>query len=397
MAQSAENDRVGRALVFSKENNQKRIIGFLEGLRSPRIMALKAADEKKLRAAVDKDRKLVVEYGTVWDEVAAAVTTYATLHKSYALLESTRGVGSQFLAIARTLVRLVVERDKPNEARMHDYTEATLATTERSLYSPAPITPSLEVAVLTEYLAALQKELGAGDATVKAVLAGRSPAAAAQEYVSASRLASVDERRRLAASRAAVEASEDGMIRLALLLEPAATLVRKEYEDKVEAALTAAKTKVALARFSVFGSSEYPDATGTLRLSYAVVKGYRNRQGSEIPYATTFDGLYRRATGVDPFKLPRRWLDARRVLSLKVPFNFAGTADTHGGNSGSPTVNTKGEIVGILFDSNLEKLPNEFVFTDEDSRSVHVASQGIIEALRKVYKANALVGEILGH
>jgi hypothetical protein len=231
---------------------------------------------------------------------------------------------------------------------------------------------------------------------VKAVLGGRSPAAAANAYVSASRLTNVDERKKLAASRAAVEASKDGMIRLALLLEPAARRVRKEYEDKVEAALTAAKTKVALARFAIYGASEYPDATATLRLSYGTVKGYRNRKGEQIRYATTFDGLYKHATGADPFKLPQRWLAAKGALNLKVPLNFAGTADTHGGNSGSPTVNTRGEIVGILFDSNLEKLPNEFVFTDEDSRSVHVASQGIIEALRKVYRADALVKEILG-
>jgi len=181
------------------------------------------------------------------------------------------------------------------------------------------------------------------------------------------------------------------MIRLARLLEPEARRLRKLHEDRVEAVLTAAKSKVALARFAIYGAAEYPDATGTLRLSYGTAKGY-----GQTPYATTFEGLYQRATGKQPYRLPKRWLEAKEALALKTPFNFAGTTDTHGGNSGSPTVNTKGEVIGILFDSNLQKLPNEFVYTENESRSVHVAGQGILEALRKVYRAEALVDEILG-
>jgi len=162
----------------------------------------------------------------------------------------------------------------------------------------------------------------------------------------------------------------------------------------VEAVLNSSAAKIARARFAVFGQEAYPDATFTLRLTYGAVKGYKDSKGRWVPYATRFEGLYKRATGKPPYRLPQRWLDARPKLNLKTPFNFVSTADTHGGNSGSPTVNTKGEIVGILFDGNIESLPNRFVYTEEQARSVHVATQGIVEALDKVYGAQRLLAEL---
>jgi hypothetical protein len=380
---SAENERVARAVLFSAENSQKRYIGFEKGLSDTRIMNLKADGEKRLRDAVMRDPKMRDQYGPVWDQVAAAMQAYTAFDRPYTLLETGAATGSELFWVARHLARLEEERAKPNDQRLREFTDALWPATERRLYSSAPITPSLEAAILEEYLATLARDLGPGDATVKAVLAGKNPAEAARAYVDASRLTSLQARRQPAAG--------DGMMRLARLLEPEARRLRKLYDDRVEAVLTAANSKVAMARFSVYGAGEYPDATGTLRLSYGTVKGY-----GQVPYATTFDGLYRRATGHDPFALPQRWLRAKTALSLDTPFDFAGTTDTHGGNSGSPTVNTRGEIVGILFDSNLQKLPNEFVYTEGESRSVHVASQGILEALRKVYRAGALVEEILG-
>ena len=169
---------------------------------------------------------------------------------------------------------------------------------------------------------------------------------------------------------------------------------RKDFEDTDEPVLRQASAKIAQARFAVYGSNEYPDATFTFRVSYGDVRGYKKATGAWVPWTTDFAGLYGRATGVEPFALPDRWLKAKGRIALKTPFNFVTTNDTHGGNSGSPTVNTKGELVGILFDGNLEGLPNRYVFADEQARSVHVASQGIVEALRSVYGAKGLIKEL---
>ena len=171
--------------------------------------------------------------------------------------------------------------------------------------------------------------------------------------------------------------------------------VRKRYEDQVEASLRGAATRIAQIRFAMYGEREYPDATFTLRLSYGQTLGYRNAKGVAVPWSTVIGGIYPKVTGQDPFALPANWLAAKPRLNLRTPFNFVSTHDTHGGNSGSPTLNTRGEIVGILFDGNIEGLPNRFVFTDTMARSVHVASQGILESLRKVYKADSLVKELV--
>jgi hypothetical protein len=184
------------------------------------------------------------------------------------------------------------------------------------------------------------------------------------------------------------------MIQLALLFDGPARKYREEFEDKVEAVITSSAARVAQARFSVYGANEYPDATFTARLSYGPVKGYTSVSGQTVPYDTTFAGLYKHATGKEPFRLPARWIKAKSALDLNTPFDFVTTADTHGGNSGSPTVNEKGELIGILFDGNWEGLENQYLYTDEQARSVHLASKAILEALSKVYNADRLLGEL---
>jgi hypothetical protein len=183
------------------------------------------------------------------------------------------------------------------------------------------------------------------------------------------------------------------MIELARIMDSAAREVRKRYEDKVEAVNTPGASSLALARFAVQDGRSYPDATFTLRIAYGPAIGYESG-GKRIPWATAVQGLYERATGTEPYALPESWLNAKSRLKLDTPFNFVTTVDSHGGNSGSPTVNTKGEITGILFDGNLEGLPNRFVYDDKDERSVHVASQGIVEALRAVYDADSILNEL---
>jgi len=386
-AKNAENKRVAQDYLDGDQNSFKALSGFEGGLKDPKLMQRKRDAERQLRAAVDADPDKKKKFAPIWDDVAAAYKGYASFFKPYYLLEV--GAESELFLRAREVIRYAEETKKPNDQRLRGYQDAGLPSLEQEMYSPAPLNNPLEELMLAEHFRFLAKELGANDATVKVVLAGQTPEQAAHNYVSTSKIQEVEERKRLAHDLDAVKNSTDGMIRLALILDTPARKYRKEFEDKVEAVINSSASKIAQARFSVYGANEYPDATFTLRLTYGPVKGYNN-----VPYTTTFVGLYKRATGKDPFRLPASWIKAKSALDLNTPFDFVSTTDTHGGNSGSPTVNTKGEIVGILFDGNLEGLPNRYVYTEEQARSVHVASNGIIEALKKVYHAERVLKEL---
>jgi len=392
-AQGAENTRVARDKIFRAENSNKARTWELKGLREASLIQRKRQREQDLRDRIRKDAQLRQSVGSAFEDIAAAYRQWAPRYKEYQSLE--RGpLYSDLFRIARHVVRLPEEKAQPNGQRLREYNDAALASLEVDLYAQTPISDSVEVTVLATWLRFLEQHLGAGHATVKAALGGRTPEQAAQHYVGATRLKDIAERKRLAASLDAAKTSDDGMVRLARLLDPAARAVRKAYEDGVVAVETAAAPRVARARFALFGAAEYPDATGTLRLSFGAVKGYRNAQGQTVAFATDFTGLYARATGQEPYRLPERWLKAKSALNLKTPFNFVSTADIIGGNSGSPAVNTRGEIVGIIFDGNLEAMPNRFLYHDAQARSVLVAAPGILESLRRVYRAERLLAEL---
>ena len=393
-AESPENKRVARENLLLTQNSFKAYSGFMNGLHDSGLMRLKQKEEDKLKQAVASDPALNERYGTAWNEISAAYDRYRKFYKEYSLFERFPERASALMQIARAVVRYSEETRKPNGERLREYNDANLPAIEQAIYSTAPVTASMETAVIAEYLRFLRQQMGADDETVKAVLHGLTPEEAAKNYVSTSKLGGVAERKRLTSDAKAVAASQDGMIHLARILDGPARRYRTEYEDGVEAVLNQNSTKLALARFAVYGTNAYPDATFTLRLSYGETKGYPVAITASLPFTTTFDGLFQRATGQDPFKLPPRWASAKDLLDVTTPFNFVSTADTHGGNSGSPTVDAKGEIVGILFDGNMQGLPNRFIYTDVQARSIHVASQAIIEALRKIYHAGRVLDEI---
>jgi hypothetical protein len=391
--QSEESRRLAQRTLFGFANTYKSTAGKLIGLNDVTLMVRKQAFEKKLRNAVERDPKLGAAAGKVWDEVAAAYKTWTPFEKPYQVLERPAALGSNLFRIARQIVRLSAERAKPNDQRLPEYRSSALPSLELALYSPAPIDDSLETVLLAQYLEDV-KALGEKEAPVKALLGSLTPQQAAAGFVRSTKLKDVAERKRLAASHDAVLNSADGILRLARLLDEPARKLLQKHQDLIESLDASSVERIVEYRLRVLPVGEYPDATFTPRVAFGAVKGYKDKTEAPVPYATTFGGLYHRAGNQDPYQLPQRWVDGKPLLDLVMPFNFVSTCDITGGNSGSPTVNSKGEIVGIIFDNNLEALPLTYLYSDEQARAVHVAAQGIIEALRKLYQPAALLREL---
>ncbi|HYW44370.1 MAG TPA: S46 family peptidase [Bryobacteraceae bacterium] len=392
-SRSAGNQRVAQRVLLGFDNTWKTTAGKLIGLKDDRLMARKQNFEKKLRNAVSHDPKLGTDAAKVWDEVAAAYKNWTPFEKPYEVLENPGPQGSSLLRMARQILRLGEERAKPNDQRLPEYRDGALPSLEASLFAPAPIDDSLETVLLTVYLEEL-KALGEKEAPVKAILGARTPRQAAEEMVRSSKLADVAERRRLAAGRSLALKSEDGLIRLAKLLEDPSRKLLKKHEEVIETLEVSSAQRIAQYRFKVFGVNDYPDATATPRVSFGVVKAYRDKTEAPVPFATTFGGLYHRAGDRDPYQLPQRWIGGKAMLDLVMPFDFASTCDMADGNAGSPAVNERGEIVGLVFDGNIESLALTYLYSDDQARAVHVASQGILEALRKLYKTPQLLKEL---
>jgi hypothetical protein len=285
------------------------------------------------------------------------------------------------------------ETAKPNADRLREYRESNLDSLKQQLFSEAPIYDDFETVKLADALAMFLELAGANDPLVKKILAGKSPPERAAELIAGSKLADVAERKKLSeGGLKAIQASKDPMIEVARLIDPAARAVRKTFEQKIEEPQRQAYGKLANARFAIYGTNVYPDATFTLRLAFGQVKGYQEA-GKELPAWTTIAGAFQHAANHNnkpPFNLPESWLKAKDRLAADTPMNFVFTADIIGGNSGSPLVNRAGEYVGIIFDGNIQSLVWDYVFDDKQGRATAVDSRAIVEALRKVYDAGAL-------
>jgi len=396
--ESRENARRAQDDLFGVQNSRKARIGMLAGLQDPALLARKRAEEEKLRTAVrEQAARLKEPIGDPWSDVVAALKIWDGIFFDWDLLEQRSAFHSQLYGIARALVRLNDEAAKPNAERLREYRESNLESLTFELFSGAPIYEDLETTLLADSLSMLVEMKGMDDPLVQKVLAGVSPRERAAQLVAGTKLKDVEVRRKLAeAGPEAIRRSDDPMIQLALLVDPQARALRKTYEDQVEEPLRQAYARLATARFALYGTEVYPDATFTLRLAFGQVKGY-TEPGRTIPPWTDFAGLYRRAKeqgNQDPFRLPPRWLERKDRLDLSTPFNFVCTADIIGGNSGSPVVNRNHEIVGLIFDGNIYSLVLDFIYTEEQARAVSVHSASILEALRKVYGADRLVREL---
>ena len=394
-AQGTEQARQVASMIFGLQNSVKAIDGRYKGLLDKRVMDKKRQDDEDFRAKVMANPEWKQAFGGAWDAIAGATRKAV----SRARQQAYRNIDSQLAATAATIVDYVAEIKKPDGERLAQYHEAGLESLRHRLFSRAPTYPAMEIARMTGALEADVADLGPDDPFLKIVLDGRSPKEAATALVNGTKLADPAVRKQLVdGGEAAVAASTDTMIVLQRKLDPLRREMIKWQEDNVQSVQQEAGEKLGKARFAAYGKTTYPDATFTLRLSYGRVKGYP-MNGTEAPYKTTFYGLFDRATSFDfdgPFYLPSRYKEGRDKLDLATPLDFVTTNDIIGGNSGSPVINRNAEIVGLIFDGNIESLVGDFVYDGTANRAVAVHTAGMTEALRKLYGTDRVVEELLG-
>jgi hypothetical protein len=405
-ARSFENARRVREELFGIQNNRKRYDGYLAALLDPDIDRLLKAREQKLRDAMAKDAKwkgTLAAYDRIKKAQEEAVKVlpvynyYETLRgKQGANYRAPRGFYSNLFKYSRRLLRAGDERPKPNGERFAEFRDSNKESLELDLFSTEPIYDDMEQVMLTDSLTDLATRFGYTDPLVQKVLAGKSPSARAAELIKGTKVKDPAVRKQLyEGGVAAVTAAKDPMIELARLIDGPARAARKVYEAQDETKQQA-YGDIAKARFAIEGTSNYPDATFTLRLSPGAVRGYEEN-GKPIAAFTDFAGLYARSAehnNEPPFDLPKRWVDKKSALNLATKYDFVSDADIIGGNSGSPVVNQANEFVGIIFDGNIQSLVLDCIFSDREARAVSVDSAAITEALRKVYDTNALADEL---
>jgi len=402
---SQENARIAQEDMFGIENALKAFKGYDSGLLDKSLMEKKAADEASLRQAVASDPKKKAQYGDPWPEIATAMQVQKQIYLPLTYLERRGGFRGTLAGFARALVRVAEEKTKPNGERLREYRDSALPSLEQDLFSSAPIYPALEKLLLADSLAEMSENMP-GSQVVKTVLSGRKPADEAEYLIAHTKLQDVAVRKMLyQGGKAAIQASTDPLIVVMRQIDPQARVVRKQFDDQVDAVVRRDGGNIAKIRFVTAGASSYPDATFTLRLSYGAVRGYTEDgqgptpAGTNLPYFTTIGGAYEHAAqhnDTAPYKLPASWMNAKSKVKLNTPLNVVETADIIGGNSGSPVINRAGELVGIIFDGNIQSLPWNFVYDDRIGRSIHVDSRGILEALRDIYGATTLADELAG-
>ena len=390
---SEANRRIVDDSLSGLENGIKVRRKLLDALLDENLLAKKQRDESALRERVAATPSLAT-MGDPWRDIERANRVARGLSNELTFLEGAAGFNSRLFRYARTLVRAAAEREKPNSERLREFTDAALPRIEQQLKAPVPVYPELERLTLSFSLERMREWLGPDDATVRQLLRADSPDTLANKLIEGSTLAEPAARLALWSGGAtAVAASTDPMIVLARQIDTRSREIRKRYEDEVEAPVSVAETKIAKARFAIYGTNVYPDATFTLRLNFGTVQGWEE-PGKTVPPYTTLATLFERATGEAPFAIPASWLAVKDQLDMSTRFNASGNNDIVGGNSGSALLNAKGEVVGLMFDGNIHSISGSYWFDTEKNRSTAVHPAIMREALTKVYKADHLLKEL---
>ncbi|MBT8083488.1 MAG: S46 family peptidase [Gammaproteobacteria bacterium] len=383
---------------------QQRILGYenaikvrrneLKALQTDYMIERKAAGEQAMRDAVAADPKLAAAYGEAWDLIERSLAAHRNFYEEHLFIESSAGLSGELYYYAKTIVRGTAEREKPNDERIRAYTDAALPGLEQSLFAARPVDKDFEEVQLTFSLEKMREWLGPDSQWVHLILGKEAPDALAARLVAGSKLDDPAYRRKLwEGGVEAVAASDDPLVRLAARVDPGARDLRKRYEDEVEAPRVRGEQMIADARFRLYGTDTYPDATFTLRVTYGAVEGWQERGDTIEPFTRTAR-LFERATGQAPFRLPESWSRAREDLDPETPFNFVATTDITGGNSGSPMIAADGALIGLAFDGNIHSIAGDYWFDGSVNRTVGVNTAIMLEAMKTVYGAGHLVDEL---
>ncbi len=395
---SAMNDDRAKALrnqYFSFQNARKAIGGYQSGLLDARLMAQKKAWEADFKRRVAAKSSYQLKYGKAWSDIALVQTELrasAAKRRYY----SFNADQSRLLPIAGMFVRYNDELALPDSLRAPAFRDASRKQLELAMVAGAPIDTVAERLWLTAWFTAMEKDLPATDPVRRAALGSRTPSAAAEAMLASTVLIEPAQRLALFTSgEIGIKTSKDPFIVLARVIDPLDRSQTLQVQN-LAARETAATELIAQALLATYGNAVAPDATFSLRISDGQPRRYP-MNGTLAPAFTTFYGLYDRSAGfkgITPWDLPERWQQRKDSLALATPYNVASTNDIIGGNSGSPVINRDGEVVGLIFDGNMEMLPNRFLFTEYQARAVYLDSRAIVEALRTIYGAGALADEL---
>jgi hypothetical protein len=388
---SNQSDReLIEAPLNSLENGIKVRRKLLDALHDDALMDRKSAEETTLRTLAN------LPAPDPWKQIESASQRERAIYLPYTFIEGSAGFNSILFRYARLLLRGADERAKPNLERLREFTDSMLPRIEQQLYAQVPIYAEVETLTLSFSLRRMREWLGPDYPLVRNLLSRESPETLATRVVAESKLGDPAVRRQLwQGGKAALDQARDPMIELARSIDGDSRALRKEFDDRVQAPITAASTRIATARFKAFGTRIYPDATFTLRLNYGTVTGW-TENGVDVSPFTYLDRAFERSTGSSPFKIPDSWIKIKDRLDMHTPFCLSTSNDIVGGNSGSPLLDANANIVGLIFDGNIDSIAGTYWFDPAHNRAIAVHPAIIREALETVYGAKALLSEMQG-
>ena len=379
-----EPKRVSFDPIFGLENSFKVYYGQQGALTDPAFMAKKREEENELRARVAADPALVQRIGDPWADLERVQSTARDLYLPFRQLEQSAGGGSQLYAYARSIVRAAKNTNLTAEQR---------ARMSAAISAETPIYADMEEIRMRYWLSKTREYLTVDNAQVKALLGRESPEALAERLITGTKLADPAFRAQAMTMTTEQLAAADPLLAFVLANDDAAAAIGARWNAEINAPTARAAEKVAQARFAVYGTNLYPDATFSLRLSYGQVQGWSYR-GVTVPAFTYMGGLYERATGSEPFNAAQAFIDNEARVNKETVYDFSSTNDIIGGNSGSPVINANGEVIGAAFDGNIHSLGGSFGYDGELNRTVSVSTAAITEALRNIYPSPRILQEL---